>query len=288
MAEKRKGNQEQITFYLQGKRTERSSDSSDSSSPGLEKPPAKSVRFSETNMAELEEIWKALKTIKSNTDQLLEDNKALHSQYSELQKSLEFHVAKIEVLTTENIQLKKEVKSLKKSLNEATDEQECIAGDLETAINQIDDLEQYTRKHNLEIHGITEQPRENITQQIVDLGTVLNVAIREDDIDICHRLQVRNDASKPRPIIVRFKSYKAKKELYAARKHLRNQTFNGEIVYINENLTRMRRELFASAWRRKKTEHWHSVWTIDGKIFVKVDAADSPFRIYSKNDLDVI
>ena len=241
MADKEKGNQERTTFYLQGKRAERSSDSS---SPGSEKPLAKSVRFSESNMAELEDIWKALKTIQDNTAKLLEENKALHDQYSELQKSLEFHVAKIQVLTTDNKALKKEVKSLRKSLDEASDEQEQLASDLATAINQIDDLEQYTRKHNLEVHGIPEQPRENLPQQIIALGNVLNVTIREDDIDICHRLQT-GDPSKPKPIIVRFKSYKAKKELYGARKHLKNQVFNGEIVYIDENLTRMRCELFA-------------------------------------------
>ena len=75
-------------------------------------------------MVELEDIWKALKTIQDNTAKLLEENKTLHDQYSELQKSREFHVAKIDVLTTENKALMKEVKSLRKSLDEACDEQE--------------------------------------------------------------------------------------------------------------------------------------------------------------------
>ena len=61
--------------------------------------------------------------------------------------------------------------------------------DLGTAVNQIDDLEQYTRKHNLEIHGIPEKTEENLAQQVITLENALNATIRRDDIDICrHRI----------------------------------------------------------------------------------------------------
>ena len=101
------------------------------------------------------------------------------------------------------------------------------------------------------------------------------------------------NASKPRPIIVRFKSYRTKKELYGARKSLKNQNVSqifqdAGIVYINENLTRMRRQLFAKVWKRKKSEQWHSAWTMDGKIFMKLSLGDHPVRIYSQEDLDNI
>ena len=85
--------------------------------------------------------------------------------------------------------------------------------DLGTAINQIDDLEQYTGKHNLEIHGIPEQTDDNLAEQVIPLGKALNFTIRGDDIDTCHRLFTGGNRSKPKPIIVRFKSYRAKKEL---------------------------------------------------------------------------
>ena len=66
----------------------------------------------------------------------------------------------MEELATENKDLKKEVKSLKETLNEAKEERDQLYADLGTAINQIDDLEQYTRKHNLEIDGIPEKTEE--------------------------------------------------------------------------------------------------------------------------------
>ena len=98
--------------------------------------------------------------------------------------------------------------------------------DLGTAINQIDDLEQYTRKHNLEIHGIPEKTEENLAEQVITLGNALNVTIRRDDIDICHKMFTGRNASKPRPIIVRFESYCTKRELYGVRKSLKNQNMS--------------------------------------------------------------
>ena len=115
----------------------------------------------------------------------LKENRALRNQYEELQKSLEFHIGKLESLEMENNKLKQEVSSLKKQfVTEAEDEIADLNDDLDgfksdlgSAINQIDDLEQYTRKHNLKIHGIPESSEENLADRIIKLGKVLNVHI---------------------------------------------------------------------------------------------------------------
>ena len=48
---------------------------------------------------------------------------------------------------------------------------------LGTAITQVDDVEQYTRKHNLQTHGIAETADEDIAENVVKLGKVVNVHI---------------------------------------------------------------------------------------------------------------
>ena len=155
--------------------------------------------------------------IQRNSDELLKENRALRTQYEELQKSLDFHIGKLESLEMESNKLKQEVSSLKKAVREAeddiadlNDDLDGFKSDLGTAINQIDDLEQYTRKHNLEIHGIPESAEENLADKIIKFGKILNVHIANNDIDICHRMATRRPNSGPRPIIVRFKSYRAK------------------------------------------------------------------------------
>ena len=95
-------------------RRKRGEGPSSSSSPEI--PPNKSAKTTEL-MAEhvdLSSIWTALNNIQRNTDELLKENRALRNQYEELQKSLEFHIAKVESLETENKALKKEVSLLKK------------------------------------------------------------------------------------------------------------------------------------------------------------------------------
>ena len=66
--------EDKITYYFLGKHVERSSDSS---SPETEKPPTKSVKITEPNMADLAEFWKVLNNIHENTNKLLEEHKVI-------------------------------------------------------------------------------------------------------------------------------------------------------------------------------------------------------------------
>ena len=289
MAERKDG---KITSYTRRKREESGSGSSDA-----EKPPSKTAKETELiceedaeASANLKEIWKVVKSIQDNTNQLLDDNRWLKKQYEELKTAMDFHTKQVNDLKKENIALKKEVLDLKSALQKSNDKCEADREDLGWTMQSIDELEQYTRKYNLEIHGIPEVEEENLCEQVVKLGNLLNVNIQRSEIDICHRT-ASNNSGKPRPIIVRFRSYNAKRYLYAARKHLRGmdpgEHFGGtEKIYINENLTRYRRDLFAKVRKYKRDDHWHSSWSIDGKLFIKKTQNGKPVRIYCAEDLE--
>ena len=99
-------------------------------------------------------------------------------------------------------------------------------------------MEQYTRKHNLEIQRTAETAGDDIAENVVKLGKVINVHISPTDIDICHKTGPRN------------KSHKRKTELHKARKPLKSVSLNQyfyatNVVYVDENLTHLRRKLFA-------------------------------------------
>ena len=75
---------------------------------------------------------------------------------------------------------------------------------------------------------------------------------------------------KPRPIIARFSNYNAQGKLYKARLNLRNvglQDLGAEKVFINENLTARKAELFKEARQVKKKYNNGKTRTVDGKIF---------------------
>ena len=60
-----------------------------------------------------------LNNLQRNTDEL---QRALRSHYEELEKSLEFHISKVESLETENKVLKQEVSSLKQMVRNKDEE----------------------------------------------------------------------------------------------------------------------------------------------------------------------
>ena len=116
-----------------------------------------------------------------------------------------------------------------------------------------DNLEQYTRKFNLVIHGISEREDEDNAANVIELGKLLDVNLTRGNIDIVHRMNVKSK-NQPRPIIIRFTSYNAKSLLYKARLHLRtifSQDLGPGKIYINENLLEWRAELFKGELRGK-------------------------------------
>ena len=96
-----------------------------------------------------------------------------------------------------------------------------------------------------------------------------------------------------KPIIVKFCSHKVKSRLYKERTKLRSVKISDlyssyasaaskqNRIFINENLTPYRADLV-----RKADGLLSSVWTLDGKVFVKTSPSGNPVRIYSEDDLD--
>ena len=247
----------------------------------------------------LSDMWKALMRIENNTNSLINDLKVLQNNYKELRESLDFSQAKIDELTKSNSDLHKKVKNLEKKnsgLNEKVDtNKEEMSTKLQEKITQIeslekklDDLEQYTRKVNLEIFDIPEVEGEDLEGTIIKLAESIDIDLYPEDIDIVHRF--KRGETQPKPIIVRFSNYHSKDEMYRNRRKLRRanvQHLSGaEKIYINENLTAQRAGFFKKV-RDKKRQHkeWR-VWTTDGKIFIKPNpATKDTIKIDTEEDL---
>ena len=104
---------------------------------------------------------------------------------------------------------------------------------------------------NLEIPGIPERKEEDVTQIILDLAEAIDADVREEDIDICHRLYKAE--GKARPIIVKFTN-DSKYEMYSKRLRLRKvdnrEKFGVERIFINENLTSRRALLYSKCEKK--------------------------------------
>ena len=236
-------------------------------------------------------IWEAVVRIEANTNLLVSEHKELKILFEELQMSLQFTQAEVDDMKKENQNLKEKMRSLNVKNSEFERKVDVLENNLRTSIEQgnnlekklkdaitmHDNLEQYSRKFNLEIHGIPEQESENAEEIVLDLAKSLHVNLEPEDIDIAHRMKKGN--LRPRPIVVRFTNYYSRNRLYRNRTKLRKVNVGRFIegadrVYINENLTALRSELFKKVRDRNDHRNWR-IWTLDGTIFVKTDPTSS-------------
>ena len=135
-----------------------------------------------------------------------------------------------------------------------------------------DDLEQYSRKNSLEIHGILQDAYRSTEAAVIKVAEALNTTVEPENIEISHKL------NHSRVIIVKFCSYKVKSRLYKERTKLKDVEISDlfpsypssgqqrQRIFINKNLMAYRRRIVKEANRRRQEGTLFSVWTLDGKI----------------------
>ena len=184
---------------------------------------------------------------------------------------------KILALENDNISLKAANKALEVRVTE-----------LEKLDNRCDELEQYSRRNILRVTGIPENRDEDTDKHILDVCKSLSLNLDLKDIDRSHRVgkvvqpDSRGSTIRPRSIIVKFSTYRARNLLYKARTHLRSSGFRN--VFINEDLTRTRNTLLYEARKLAKSGKINSCWSSDGSILVK-DNSSSTHKIGDINSL---
>ena len=160
--------------------------------------------------------------------------------------------------------------------------------------NNLDDLEQYGRRMNVRIAGINETENEDTDQVVMDFAKSINVNIRPEDIDRCHRVKRRERQPNPnvgsraqvdtRPleIIVKFTNSKARLALMKGRDTLRKSMSN---IFINEDLTAGRKELTYECRKLRRDNKIRRVWTFNGNVYIR-DNTDAKVQIFCKTDLE--
>ena len=168
---------------------------------------------------------------------------------------------------------------------------ESLRSQLETRTNtvntltrRLDSLEQYSRRNSLRFFGIKESPGESTDDVIIKLATdKLKMNLCKDEIDRSHRVgppkETISDDDKPRAIIVKFASYRKRREVMGNRRKLA-----GKRMSILEDLTAKNAILLNAARLSEKVK---SAWSIDGRIFAISNAAGSVKKLITcKEDID--
>ena len=257
---------------------------------------------SEQNEPDLHEIKAMLVDIQISLSAILLENKQFKKELDELKASLQLNDIELRDMKTKLDEAAKANMRLEKKLHATTTSLESARNGLQEQTEEInylneclDNLEQYTRKNSLEFHGVPENSYESTEEAILKIAAALEVQVIPSDIEISHKLRHENNNS---VIIAKFCSHKLKTSLYKARIKLKNtkatDLFPGfasavrskDRLFINENLTKYRRRLVDSANQRRRDGCIRSVWTMDGKVYVKTSPDGNPTRIFSESDLD--
>lgn len=243
------------------------------------------------------EIKKILIGIQATIFSISQENKALKKEIEELKASANFNERELKDLKDsiqkakdENKALKDSLASTDKQLKNARQELVKQNEESERLSEELDNLEQYTRKNSLEFHGIPQDAYSNTEEVVIKVANALNISVKPKDIEISHKLNYG------KVIIAKFCSHKVKSAIYRERTKLKQVKVSDlfpsypssgqQRIFINENLTAFRRRVVEEANKRRREGTLISVWTLDGKIFVKTSPSGSPTRIFCKEDLD--
>lgn len=206
-----------------------------------------------------------------------------------------------------------ELGTISDSISEIKSELESVKRINSTLQHQINELNTYSRRDNLMFYGLkvtsyadaasvtrdnsnTAVPvdlRENnsrLVQEILNIcNNTLNVPITTSDISVAHRVgsssSASNSSQSSPPIVVRFTSRRARDNVFAARKKLKDSNLPG--LYINEHLSTDMAKIFKQARDLIKSKKIHSAWSHNGIVFFKVSSDGVAVRTTSMNSLPI-
>ena len=146
--------------------------------------------------------------------------------------------------------------------------------------------EHYSRRNNLRISGVPETNAENTDEIVLKMATDIGSDLRIEEIDRSHRIGKSDpNRSRPRGVIVKFTSYRARQKLLKMRSALKDNGYVG--VFLNEDLTKYRSEVLYEAPKTVKSDIAKGAWSSDGNILIW-DHGDKVHRVYSLNDIAAI
>lgn len=250
------------------------------------KPSKNNVVQEVTSESEIEEeeieskIEKVIKKI------MVEFKKEIRLELKEIEKSLTFNSEKIDDFINEMKEMREKQDTLMKENMELKEK-------VKTMEHAVEEMEQYSRNRNIQIDGIPIQKDENLEEMVKVISKEIDVEINNGEIDVVHRIPTRSKKH-PEPIIVQFTTRRKRDEMIqkGKEKKINTTTFNlsgpTNDVYINEHLTKQRKQLVYEAKQIKKAKNYKFVWTKGGKVFIRKNETSNIIQLHTLEDLEKI
>ena len=217
---------------------------------------------------------------------------SLKKEISELKgelKELKGLKESLEFADKEIISLKAEMAEISTTVKENGEDMNSFDTDIEALKRRNIKLEAYTRRENIRIYNIEEEPDENTEEHVRNLF-VAKLRIPQNDVDAIrfervHRIPVkpssqRSQSRGPRPVIVRFSHYQNKEFVRSFYKNLK-----GTKIGISDDFPREVEEIHKTLYpvlKQAKREQKRAFFNfdkliIDGQIYRGKETKNLPY-----------
>ena len=189
-----------------------------------------------------------------------------------IRTTLDEHSSEIENLNRDIINQNSTIKALNTQITSKDSEIKDLKQNNEKLAAGLDELEQYGRRSSLRFFNVPLKVNESTDEKIVDIcNKMMNIKINENDIERSHIL---NPTLSPtsNQIIVRFKAYKTKVEIYKQKKLLK-----GRDIFITEDLTKSNHAIVKELLNLRKANIISSFWLV-GWLCFNVPSTARSFR----------
>ena len=161
-----------------------------------------------------------LRNIENQVKELFILNEEIKNAQIKVTESHEFFSNKFDELERENKKKNENIKELKETIDILTEKNKSLT-------SNVDELEQYSCKNCLLLHGVQENENENTDDIILKaISEELSIEIKENDLDRAHRIGNSNRKDgKPQAIIVKFTCYAIQNKVYSNKKKLKGKQF---------------------------------------------------------------
>lgn len=218
-----------------------------------------------------------IRELRAELKELKESVKFMNAEFEEMKKKLVVASADRDALRRENTSLRETCKS-----------NEILVDQLQKRTTQID---QYSRRCNLEVKGLVQRENEDVTDLVVKIGHAVGETIMPEEIETCHRVPTRDHGKSN--VVVQFKTRQKRDSVLekARKKRIRNReegVADESPIFVNEHLCPALKRLLSLAINKKRERHWRFVWTRNGKIFARRSETSDAIRIECERDLGKI
>lgn len=266
----------------------------------LDKKMKDSFSTSETNVKkEISDMNKKMKdTVNRSEGKTAEALKKMENSIGELEGKIknrmqenEEKIKKIINTSMENFQ--KDMENVVKKQKETEDKQEKMSKELDETRAKVEDLQQYTRNRNIEIHGLPEHQGENLRNIMKTIGEKVGVQMEDYHVDVIHRVRTRNQ-DKSSPVVVQMTTRTMRDAIIEKARPLEitpqllgiGGENNKRRLFINEQLTPFKKNLFYHARLLKKNKQYEYVWMRNGRIMAKKNGNSGTTFINSMEDIE--